>query len=252
MVHFFVLTIFPRIIECYCDYGIVRQAVKKGKVKVEAVDLRKFAPKGQVDDVPFGGLPGMVLKPEPIFEAYESVVKRCGRPYVLITEPWGRRIDQSYVEELLQKEKIMIICGRYEGVDERVKSLVDEEVSIGDLILSGGEIVALTLIDAVSRLIPGVLSEPQSIEEDSYRGRWLGYPVYTRPREFRGLKVPEVLLSGNHRLIELWKLWHRIENTLKKRPDLIPKDLTPIEEEMLESIKRGKSFEEWIESKNLS
>ncbi len=245
MVQFFVLTIFPRIIECYCDYGIVRQAVRKGKVKVEAVDLRRFAPKGQVDDVPFGGLPGMVLKPEPIFNAYESVVKRCGKPYVLITEPWGRRIDQNYVRELLGRDKIMIVCGRYEGVDERVKSIVDEEISIGDLILSGGEIVALTLIDAVSRLIPGVLSEPQSLEEDSYQGRWLGYPVYTRPREFRGMKVPGVLLSGNHELIELWKLWHRIENTFKKRPDLIPEDLSQIEREILDNIKKGVSFEEF-------
>ena len=252
MIHFFVLTIFPRIIECYSDYGIVRQAVRKGKAKIEAVDLRRFASKGQVDDVPFGGLPGMVLKPEPIFDAYESVVREHGRPYVLITEPWGRRIDQGYVRELLKKDRIMIICGRYEGVDERVKSIVDEEISVGDLILSGGELVALTLIEAVVRLIPGVLSEPQSIEEDSYQGRWLGYPVYTRPREFRGMKVPEVLLSGNHKLIELWKLWHRIENTIKKRPDLIPEDLTPLEREIMENIKEGRSFEEWIRSKNPS
>ena len=249
MIHFFVLTIFPRIIECYCEFGIVRQAVRKGKVRVEAVDLRSFAPKGQVDDVPFGGLPGMVLKPEPVFEAYESIARRHGKPYVLITEPWGRRLDQEYIGELLRKEKIMIICGRYEGVDERVKSIVDEEISIGDLVLSGGELVALTVIDAVSRLIPGVLNEPQSIEEDSYRGRWLGYPVYTRPREFKGMKVPEVLLSGNHRLIDLWKLWSRIENTLRKRPDLIPEDLSPIEREMLESIKQGKSFEDWVKER---
>lgn len=245
MIHFFILTIFPRIVECYCEFGIVRQAVKKGKVKVDVLDLRSFAPKGQVDDAPFGGLPGMVLKPEPVFGAYESVVEKYGKPHVLITEPWGRRLDQEYVRELLGKERIMIICGRYEGVDERVKSIVDEEVSVGDLVLSGGELVALTVIDAVSRLIPGVLNEPQSIEEDSYQGRWLGYPVYTRPREFRGMRVPQVLLSGNHRLIELWKLWHRIENTLKKRPDLIPRDLSPIEREIIESIKEGKSFEEW-------
>ncbi len=252
MIEFFVLSIFPKIIECYCDYGIVRQAVNKGKVRVSALDLREFAPKGQVDDVAYGGLPGMVLKPEPIFKAYESVVKKYGRPYVLITEPWGRRIDQDYVRELLRKEKIMIICGRYEGVDERVKSIVDEEVSIGDLILSGGELVALTVVDAVSRLIPGVLSEPESIREDSYQGRWLGYPVYTRPREFLGMRVPEVLLSGNHRLIELWKLWHRVENTLGKRPELVPRDLTAEEREIVESIRKGMSFEEWLRSKNLS
>lgn len=248
MLHFLVVTIFPDIIECYCDYGIVRQAVKKNKLRVEVLNLREFAPKGQVDDVPFGGLPGMVLKPEPIFRAYESVVEEHGRPYVLITEPWGRKIDQEYVKKLLHREKVMIICGRYEGVDERVKEIVDEEVSIGDMILSGGEIVALTLIDAASRLIPGVLNEPQSIKEDSYSGRWLGYPVYTRPRDFRGMEVPKPLLSGNHRLIELWKLWHKIENTLKKRPDLIPNELTPLETEMLNNIEKGISFEEWVKS----
>lgn len=252
MIEFFILTIFPRIVECYCDYGIVRQAIKKGKVRVEAVDLRAFAPKGQVDDVAYGGVPGMVLKPEPIFRAYDHIVEHFGKPLVLITEPWGRRIDQNFVRELLNRKRIAIICGRYEGVDERVKSIVDEEVSLGDLILSGGELAALTVVDAVSRLIPGVLSEPESIREDSYQGRWLGYPVYTRPREFRGMRVPEVLLSGNHRLIELWKLWHRIENTLRKRPDLVPRDLTEGEREIIEAVKRGMSFEEWLRSKNLS
>ncbi len=246
MIRFFVLTIFPKVVECYCDHGIVRQAVKKGRVEIHVVDLREFSHKGQVDDVPYGGFPGMVLKPEPIFEAYESVVERYGKPYVLITEPWGRKIEQSFLEELKEKDSVLIICGRYEGVDERVKEIVHEEVSLGDLILSGGELVALTLIDGVSRLLPDVLSEPESLREDSYRGRWLGYPVYTRPREYRGLKVPEVLLSGNHRLIELWKLWHRIENTLRKRPDLVPADLSDLEREMVEYIKKGTEFEEWL------
>ncbi|WP_461829444.1 tRNA (guanosine(37)-N1)-methyltransferase TrmD [Aquifex sp.] len=246
---FFVLTIFPKIIECYTEYGIVRQAIKKGKLYVEAVDLRSFAPKGQVDDVPYGGLPGMVLKPEPIFEAYDYIVKTYGKPYVLITEPWGRIVDQEYLKELSRKERILVICGRYEGVDERVKSIVDEEVSLGEFILSGGELVALVLIDGVARLLPGVLSEPQSLEEDSFSNRWLGYPVYTRPREYRGMKVPEELLSGNHRLIELWKLWHRIENTLKKRPDKLPKDLTETERDILNSILSGLSFKEWVKKR---
>jgi len=244
---FFVLTIFPKIIECYTEYGIVRQAIKKGKLKVEAIDLRSFAPKGQVDDVAYGGFPGMVLKPEPIFQAYDYVVENYGKPYVLITEPWGRVVDQEFLKELSKKEKIMVICGRYEGVDERVKTIVDEEVSLGDFILSGGEIVALALIDGVSRLLPEVLSEPQSLEEDSFSNRWLGYPVYTRPREYRGLRVPEELLSGHHKVIELWKLWHRIENTLKKRPDRIPKDLTDLEKDVLNSILSGLSFREWLE-----
>ncbi len=252
MLEFYVLTIFPDIVECYTRYGIVHQAVKKGKLKVSAVDIRSFAPKGQVDDTAYGGFPGMVLKPEPIFSAYESIVQKHGKPYVLITEPWGRKIDQRFLEGLVQREKIMVICGRYEGVDERVKSIVDEEVSLGDVILSGGELVALTIVDGTARLLPGVLNEPKSLKEDSYMGRWLGYPVYTRPRVFRGMEVPEVLLSGNHRLIELWKLWHRIENTLRKRPDLIPEDLTPEEEEIIRSIKKGMSFEEWLKLKGLS
>ncbi len=246
MIHFFILTIFPGVIECYCSYGIVQQAIRKGKVAVHPIDLRRFAPKGQVDDVPYGGFPGMVIKPEPVFEAYDSVVREYGKPYVLITEPWGRRIDQRLLEELKEREKVMVICGRYEGIDERVKALVDEEVSLGDFVLSGGELTALVLIDGVSRLLPGVLSEPESLAQDSYRGRWLGYPVYTRPRDYRGMKVPEVLLSGNHRLLELWRLWHRIENTLRKRPDMLPEDLTPEEAEVLECIRKGISFEEWI------
>ena len=246
---FFVLTIFPKIVECYTEYGIVSQAIKKGKLRVEAVDLRSFAPKGQVDDVPYGGFPGMVLKPEPIFEAYEYVVKKHGRPYVLITEPWGRMINQEYLLKLLKKERVMIICGRYEGVDERVKAIVDEEVSLGDFILSGGELVALSIIDGVARLIPGVLNEPQSLEEDSFSNRWLGYPVYTRPREYKGMKVPEELLSGHHKIIELWKLWHRIENTIKKRPDRVPKDLTDLEKDILNSILSGLSFREWLKKR---
>ena len=246
MVRFFIATIFPKIVECYCEFGIVKQAVKKGIVEVNVLDLREFAEKGRVDDTAYGGFPGMVLKPEPIFGAYDHVLEKYGRPFVIVTEPWGRRLDQKLIRELSRKERIMIICGRYEGVDERVKSIANMEVSIGDFILAGGEILALAIVEGVSRTLPGVLSEPESLKEDSFSGRWLGYPVYTRPREFRGMKVPEVLLSGNHRLVELWKLWHRIENTLKKRPDLVPEDLNPLEEEIVEAIRRGVSFEEWV------
>ncbi len=246
MIHFFILTLFPSVIECYCSVGIVNQAIKKGKVTISTLNLRDFAPKGQVDDEAYGGFPGMVIKPEPIFEAYESIVSEYGKPYVLITEPWGRKIDQKFLEELKCKKTIAIICGRYEGIDERVKKIVNEEVSLGDFILSGGELVALTLIEGISRLIPSVLSDPESLKEDSFKSRWLGYPVYTRPREYKGMKVPQILLSGNHRLIELWKLWHRIENTLKKRPQLVPQDLNSLEEEIVNAIKKGFSFEEWL------
>ncbi len=245
-VEFYILTIFPEIVRCYTRYGIVRQAIKKKLVKVEAIDLREFAPKGQVDDIAYGGLPGMVLKPEPILSAYEHIVNNYGKAYVLITEPWGRKLEQDFLRELSSRRRIIIVCGRYEGVDERVKAIVDEEVSLGDFVLSGGELVALALVDGTTRLLEGVLSEPRSLEEDSFQNRWLGYPVYTRPRKYKGMEVPQVLLSGNHKLIELWKLWHRIENTVRKRPDLIPKDLTPEEREILENIKKGVSFEEWV------
>ncbi len=248
---FFILTIFPQMIECYCEFGIVKQAIKKGKLNVEAIDLRKYAYKGMVDDVPYGGVPGMVLKPEPIYNAYEDIMSRGHKPYILITEPWGRKIDQPFFKELSTKEEILIICGRYEGVDERVKKIVDEEISLGDFVLSGGEITALAVIDGVARLLPDVLGDEKSLEEDSFGGRWLGYPVYTRPREFKGMKVPEVLLSGNHKLIDLWLLWKRIEQTYKKRRDLIPKNLTPLEREILENIKKGKNFEDWIRGKKL-
>ncbi len=246
---FFIFTIFPQIIECYCEFGIVKQAIKKGRLSVEAIDLRKYADKGMVDDVPYGGVPGMVLKPEPIYSAYEDIVSKGSIPYTLITEPWGRKIDQPFLEELSKKEEVLIICGRYEGVDERVKEIVDEEISLGDFILSGGEIIALAVIDGVARLLPDVLGDEKSLEEDSFKGRWLGYPVYTRPREFKGMKVPEVLMSGNHKLIDLWLLWKRIEQTYKKRRDLIPTDLTPLEREIIENIREGKDFEDWIKCK---
>jgi len=250
-IRIFVFTIFPQIIECYTQYGIVKQAIKKKKAEIITVNLRDFAEKGVVDDVAYGGVPGMVLKPEPIFRAYEEIIKRGHKPYVLITEPWGRIVDQSFFEEMKKKEELLIICGRYEGVDERVKRIVDEEVSLGDFVLSGGEIVALALIEGIVRLIPGVVGDEKSIEEDSFRNRWLGYPVYTRPREFKGMKVPEVLTSGNHKIIELWLLWKRIENTYKKRRDKIPASLSPLEREIVDSIKKGMDFEEWIASKNL-
>ena len=245
MISFYVLTIFPKIIECYTQFGIVRQAIKKGHVEVKSLDLREFAHKRQVDDAAYGGVPGMVLKPEPILKALEYVSQE-GKPFVVLTEPWGRRLNQELIRELSQRRRIAIICGRYEGVDERVKSEVDMEISLGDFVLSGGELVALSLIDGISRLVPGVLSEPKSVEEDSFQNRWLGYPVYTRPRTYRGMSVPPELTSGNHRLIELWTMWHRIKNTYERRPDLVPQELTPLEESVLRALKVGMEFNEWL------
>lgn len=245
---FFVFTIFPEMIRVYAQYGIVKQAIKKGSLTIEVIDLRQYADKGRVDDEAYGGLPGMVIKPEPVFRAYKSITERYGRPYTILPEPWGKRLVQQDLDRLSQKESLAVICGRYEGIDERVRVLADEELSLGDFVLSGGEIFALALLEGVARLLPDVLSEPESLLSDSFR-RWLGYPVYTRPPEYEGLKVPGVLLSGNHKLIELWKLWHSIERTLTYRPDLIPEDITPLERDMMESIKKGIKFEEWIKTR---
>ncbi len=239
------LSIFPQIIKYYCDYGIVKQAINKGALKVDVFNLRDFAIKGQVDDTVYGGLPGMVLKPEPIFEAYSHIEQKYGKPYVICPEPWGKRLDQKDFERWKQRKHILVICGRYEGIDERVKVLVDEEVSLGDFVLSGGEVAALAIIDGISRLLPDVLSEPESLKADSFF-RWLGYPVYTKPREFKGMQVPDILVSGDHRKIKLWALWHSIERTLRKRPDLVPKDLTDLEIKIIQAIKEGVKFEDWI------
>lgn len=243
---FFVLTIFPQVINCYAEYGIVRQAIKKGSLELYTVDIRRYAHKGQVDDTAYGGHPGMVIKPEPVFLAYEELLKTHGRPHTIIPQPWGKRIDQGDLDRLSELESIAVICGRYEGLDERISTLADEELSLGDFVLAGGELFALVLLEGIARLLPGVLSEPESIKRDSFR-RWLGSPVYTRPPEFRGMRVPDVLLSGNHQLIRLWELWHSVERTLRLRPDLVPKDITELESSILTAIKEGLTFEGWLE-----
>jgi len=247
---FHILTIFPNFFEGFKNTGIVAKAIEKGVVDINTVNIRDYATDKHktVDDVVYGGGPGMLLKPEPIFRAYEEIAKDK-KPYVLITEPWGRKFDQKFATELAQKEEILIICGRYEGVDERVKSIVDEEVSIGDFILSGGEPAAIVIMDAVIRLIPGVVGDSSSLRADSFSNGLLGYPNYTRPAVFNGMEVPPILKSGNHRLINLWRRWKQIENTLKKRPDLLKQTgLSSEEKQILEAIKKGKSFEDFIGS----
>ncbi|ACN98506.1 tRNA (guanosine(37)-N1)-methyltransferase TrmD [Sulfurihydrogenibium azorense] len=252
---FFVFTIFPGYFDCFKNYGIVSKAIKSGKVEINTVNLRDFTEDKHrtVDDVVYGGGPGMLLKPEPIFKAYDYVKTISKNPYVLITEPWGRRFDQEFAKELSQKQDIVIICGRYEGVDERVKSIVDEEVSIGDFILSGGEPAAVVIMDSVVRLIPQVLSEEESLKVDSFSDGLLGYPNYTRPPEFRGMKVPEVLLSGNHKLISLWRRFMQLKKTYEKRPDLLEKAVLSLEDKkMLEYIYKGKNFEDYLKGEKIA
>lgn len=247
MKKFFTISIFPQLIEGLKETGIIKQAIKKGLISIENINPRDFTTDKHktVDDVVYGGGPGMLLKPEPIFKAYESILEKGYKPYVLITEPWGRRFNQEFANKLSKKDEILIICGRYEGVDERVKTIVDEEVSIGDFILSGGEPAAVVIIDAVSRLVPGVVGDKDSLKVDSFSDNLLGYPNYTRPAEYKNMKVPEILLSGHHELIKKWRRWKQLEKTYKKRPDLLEKtNLSKEDLKMLEFIKKGKTFED--------
>jgi tRNA (guanine37-N1)-methyltransferase len=206
-VRFDVITIFPRLVETVLEHGVVGRALAAGVIEAKAHDLRDYTHDRhrQVDDVPYGGGPGMVLKPEPLYEAVESARRLNSGPVILL-EPWGERFDQGLARELAAEPGLILLCGRYEGVDDRVREgLADREISIGDYVLTGGELPALVVIDAVARLLPGVLGEPRSLENDSFTRDQVGYPQYTRPADFRGRKVPEVLLSGNHQSIEAWR-----------------------------------------------
>jgi tRNA (guanine37-N1)-methyltransferase len=204
---FDVITIFPEVFAGVFEHGVVGRGIQRGLISLAAHDLRRHTHDRhhQVDDAPFGGGAGMVLKPEPVFEAVEAV-RPLNRGPVILLEPWGTRLTQDLAIELAAEPGLILICGRYEGVDDRVRSgLADREISIGDYVLSGGEIPAMVVIDAVARLVPGVVGDPASLEQDSYTGDLAGFPQFTRPAEYRGMKVPEVLLSGNHARIEEWR-----------------------------------------------
>jgi len=217
-----VFTIFPGVAEGPLSGSLLGRAIGAGLLDVLVHDLREWAQDRHrsVDDAPFGGGPGMVMKPEPFFAAVESLDPERGR--VLLTSPAGRRLDQELVRELSSEDHLTILCGRYEGVDERVvDGLPAEEISIGDYVLSGGELPALVLIEAVTRLIPGVIGKEASHQQDSFSsGRLLDHPHYTRPQEFRGMPVPEVLVSGDHGEIARWRRDAAIEKTRRNRPDL--------------------------------
>jgi tRNA (guanine37-N1)-methyltransferase len=230
-VHFDIITIFPDFFREVFDYGIIRRARAANLVDVRAHDLRAWTQDKhrQVDDRPFGGGDGMVLKPEPIFAAVESLTGASARDdydagtRVVLLSPQGRTLTQAFAQELAQDAShIVLICGRYEGVDERVsEALVTDEVSIGDYVLSGGEFAALVLVDVVVRLVPGALGSETSATNESFSEGLLDYPHYTRPPEFRGLSVPEVLLSGNHAEIERWRKEQARKKTERNRPDLL-------------------------------
>lgn len=211
---FDILTIFPRIFDSYLSYGLLKQAIDKKIIKINIHDLRKKDP--ITDDRPFGGGPGMVMKAAPIVETIDKIKNQISKvkninqkSKIILLSPTGNLFDQKKTQQYSKLNSLILICGRYEGVDERVKRFIDEEVSIGNYILSGGELPALIIIEAVARLVPGALGNKESLKD-------LGYPVYTKPREFRGLKVPEVLLSGHHAEIARWRLAARLDKIERK------------------------------------
>jgi tRNA (guanine37-N1)-methyltransferase len=217
-----VFTIFPGIFDSPLRESLLGKAIADGVLDVRVHDIRAFATDKhrQVDDESFGGGPGMVMKPEPVFAAVESLGEDRGR--ALLLSPAGRRLDRDLVHELSHEPHLTLICGRYEGVDERVADLLPaEEISIGDYVLSGGEIPALAVVEAVARLIPGVIGREESHEQDSFEAGLLDHPHYTRPAEFRGVAVPDVLRSGNHAEIERWRRDAALEKTRRNRPDLL-------------------------------
>ena len=225
MIHFEILSIFPEMFVSPLDFSLLKKAQKKKLVKISLHDIRDWADDKHrmTDDAPYGGGCGMVMKVEPVEKALAELrKKRKTKPTVILMTPQGEVLNQKIAEELSAKKRIIIICGRYEGVDERIREhLVDREISIGDYILTGGEMAAMVLIDAVSRLIPDVLGNPQSAESESFSHDLLEYPQYTRPAQYKGWKVPDVLLSGHHADIELWRKTEALKKTYRRRPDLL-------------------------------
>lgn len=240
--HFHVLTLFPEMVMDGLNTSITGRAVKNGYITIEATNIRDFAENkhGHVDDYPYGGGAGMVMQPGPVYRAYEHVrnavnerrsrekdgfgVGEPGRLRVIYMTPQGRVFNQSIAEELAKEEDIVLLCGHYEGIDERVlEMIVTDNLSIGDYVLTGGELPAMVVIDTVSRLVPGVLNNDVSAEFETFHDNLLEYPQYTRPEEFMGRKVPEVLLSGHHKNIEAWRQEQSVQRTMERRPDLLNK-----------------------------
>ena len=220
---FHIITIFPELFTSPLSVSLLKKAQDRGVVSCVVHNLRDYAigKHRSTDDTPYGGGRGMVMKPEPVVAALEGVCQPLSQPWRILLSPQGVLLTQAKVAELAARQTLVLVCGRYEGVDERIRAFVDEEVSVGDYILSGGEIAALVVIDAVARLVPGVVGRKESIQEESFSDGLLEYPQYTRPEAFRGLRVPEVLLSGNHAEIARWRRKQALLRTRQRRPDLL-------------------------------
>ena len=227
------LSVFPQVFAPYLDESIMGRSQRKGVFDFEAFDLRRWTHDrhNTVDDAPFGGGQGMLMKPEPIYEAVDEISSMGERrPHIVFFSPCGRRYDESCAERLAGEERVLLVCGRYEGMDERAYELADEVFSLGDYVLTGGELAALVVIDSVVRLLPGALGDDMSAKDESFSGSLLEYAQYTRPAEYRGMGVPDVLLSGDHGAVDRWRRRNAIERTALWRPDLLKgADLTPEE-----------------------
>lgn len=233
-----ILTIFPKMFDSL-NQSIVGKAQEKGIVEIVTHDFRENADNNQahVDDAPYGGGQGMLLMPQPIYDTIDKIPDEKAR--VILLDPAGQTFTQNKAEELAQEEHLIFICGHYEGYDERIKSLVTDEISLGDFVLTGGETVATVIVDAVVRLLPNVLGKQASHEEDSFSSGLLEYPQYTRPEDFRGMKVPEVLMSGHHENIRKWRLRESLKKTLQRRPDLLDNyQANEEEKEIINQLKR--------------
>lgn len=238
-----VLSLFPEMFNGVFGASILKKAQEKGAVNLAVSDIRTFSNNkhNQVDDYPYGGGAGMVLKPEPMFHAVEKITE--GRnPRIILMCPQGERFTQKKAEELAKEEELVFLCGHYEGYDERIRQyLVTDEISIGDFVLTGGELPAMTVIDAVVRLLPGVLGQEDSHIHDSFSTGLLEHPHYTRPSDFRGMKVPDILMSGNHAKIDQWREEQSLKRTFERRPDLLEEmDLTKEQLAYIESLKKEK------------
>ncbi len=239
---FDVFTLLPETFLPYLQSSILQKAAERGLIEVHLHNIREWAHDRHhvTDDTPYGGGGGMVMKPEPVFEAVEGVLGKPPQCPVILLTPQGRVFDQGIATQLAGHEQIALICGRYEGVDERIREhLATDEISIGDYVLTGGELPALLVIDAVSRLLPGVLGDPDGAQDDSHASGLLEYPHYTRPPEFRGWEVPEILLSGDHAKINQWRREQALIRTLERRPDLLETAvLNEKDREYLKTIRR--------------
>ncbi len=244
---FDIVTIFPGYFASPLSEALVGKAVDAGLLEIHLLDLRAFSedPHRKVDDEAYGGGPGMVLAAPPVFAAVEALRAEEPRPHVILLSPQGRRFDAAQARALGGRPRVALVCGRYEGIDERTREagLFDEELSIGDVVLAGGEAAALVVVEAVSRFVPGVVGDPGSVRSDSFEDGLLDYPHYTRPREFRGLSVPDVLLSGHHERIEKWRRERRLIATAERRPDLLDAESITAEERalLLRLARRGES-----------